>query len=122
MGAVCRHQALRGGHLSRLGQLARLRLESEKRHLLGKLEPQLGQVRREIDRLWPDDEAERVSMDIAGPKLKELHVQKAALETELAVAPVGEKIVGLHPAALREYEEHVRQLQAVFGQGVTPRL
>ena len=42
------------------------------------------------------------------------------MEQELAAAPTEEKIVGLHPAALREYEEHVDRLQAVFSQGVTP--
>jgi site-specific DNA recombinase len=80
----------------------------------------LAQVQRGIDRLWADYEAERVSMDIAGPKLKELHAQKTSKEDELAGAPTEEKIVGLHPAALREYAEHVGRLQAVFGQGVTP--
>jgi len=31
-----------------------------------------------------------------------------------------ERIVGLHPAAVRHYEEHVTRLQSVFGEGVTP--
>jgi hypothetical protein len=51
----------------------RERLAIEKRRLRGKLEGQLAQAQRGIDRLWADYEAERVSMDIAGPKLKELH-------------------------------------------------
>ncbi len=101
-------------------QEERERLASEKRRVRGKLETQLGQIQRGIDRLWADYEAERVSMDIAGPKLKELHVQKLAIEEELSDAPVGEKVVGLHPASLREYEEQVRQLQVMFGQGITP--
>jgi hypothetical protein len=31
-----------------------------------------------------------------------------------------ETLLGLRPAVLHEYEEHVGQLQAVFDQGVTP--
>lgn len=54
-------------------------------------------------------------MEIAGLKLKELHAEKTALEADLT-----EAIVGLHPAALRRYEEHVADLHAVFGQGLSP--
>lgn len=101
-------------------QEERERLANDKRARCGKLESQLGQARRSIDRLWADYEAERVSMDIAGPKLKELHAQKAALEAELAEAPAEEdKIVSLHPAALHHYEQHVADLQAVFGDGMS---
>jgi DNA invertase Pin-like site-specific DNA recombinase len=116
-------QHLKAPHLlkefARAYQEERERLASDKRARRSKLESQLGQVRRSIDRLWADYEAERVSMELAGPKLKELHAQMTALETELSEAPE-EKIVGLHPAALRQYEQHVTDLQAVFGQGVSP--
>ena len=61
-------------------------------------------------------------MDIAGPELKEFHTQMAAIEAEIAETPEDEKIVGLHPAALREYGRHVEQLQSVFSDGVTPDL
>ncbi len=116
-------QHLKAPHLLRefakTYQEERQRLTTEKRRLRGKLEGQLAQLQRGIDRLWADYEAERVSMDIAGPKLKELHGQKASIEEELAAAPAEEKIVGLHPAALRAYEEHVGRLQSVFDQDVT---
>jgi hypothetical protein len=35
-------------------------------------------------------------MDIAAPRLKEFHTQKAAIETTIAEAPEDENIVGLH--------------------------
>jgi site-specific DNA recombinase len=117
-------QHLKAPHLlkefAKAYQEERERLASEKRRLRGKLEGQLAQLQRGIDRLWADYEAERLPMDIAGPKLKELHAQRTSIQEEIAAKPVEEKIVGLHPAALREYEEHVGRLQAVFGQGVTP--
>jgi site-specific DNA recombinase len=59
-------------------------------------------------------------VDIAGPKLKELHAQKASIEEQLAAAPEEVKIVGLHPAALREYEAHIGRLRSVFAKGVGP--
>lgn len=95
------------------------RLASDKRARRGKLEYQLGNVKRSIDRPWADYEAERISMEIAGLKLKELHAQKTALEADLS-EELEEAIVGLHPAALRRYEEHVSDLHTVFGQGLSP--
>lgn len=116
-------QHLRAPHLlsefARAYQEERERLASDKRARRGKLEYQLGNVKRSIDRLWADYEAERISMEIAGPKLKELHAQKTVLEADLAEEP-GQVIVGLHPGALRRYEEHVADLHAVFGQGLSP--
>ncbi len=47
-------------------------------------------------------------------------MQKVALLAEREAQPEPEKIVGLHPAALRRYEQLVRQLNDVFGRGVTP--
>ena len=100
----------------------RRKLASEKLRRRGRLERTLGQVQRAMDRLWAEYEAERISMDVAGPKLEDLHAQKKALEAEIAEAPAEEKVVGLHPAALREYERHVEQLQSVFADGVSQDL
>src|SRR5919198_1505657 len=69
--------------------------------------------------MWSDYETERVPVDILGPRMKEAQAQKVALLAGLESQPEPEKIVGLHPAALRHYEKAVRQLHQVFGQGVT---
>ena len=100
----------------------RKQLAGEKHRRRAQLERKLGQIQRATDRLWADYEAERVSMDIAGPKLKEFHTEKSAIEAEIAEAPEEEKIVGLHPAALCEYGRHVEQLRSVFSNGVTQDL
>ncbi len=69
--------------------------------------------------MWSDYETERVPIEVLGPRMKEAQAQKVALLAELETQPELEKIVGLHPAALRHYEQLVRQLHDVFGQGVT---
>ena len=69
--------------------------------------------------MWSDYETERVPIEVLGPRMKEAQAQKVALLAELETQPELEKIVGLHPAALRHYEQLVRQLHNVFGQGVT---
>ncbi len=101
-------------------QEERQRLAGEKRRRRGQIESQLAQLGRAIDRLWADYECERVPVEIAGPKLKEMQAQKVALEAELAEQPPEEKIVGLHSAAMQHYEVHVAELQRVFGDGLTP--
>lgn len=59
-------------------------------------------------------------MEIAGPKLKEMQAQRNLFKNELAEEPKSEKVIGLHPAALRHYEKCVTQLQTVFSGGVKP--
>jgi site-specific DNA recombinase len=117
-------QHLKAPHLlkefARTYQEERERLAGEKLRRRSQIESQLGQLQRSIDRLWADYESERVPVDMAGPKLKDMQAQKVALQAELAEQPKVDRIVGLHPAALRHYEEHVTRLQSVFGEGVTP--
>lgn len=38
----------------------------------------------------------------------------------IAIAPEAEKVVGLHPGALRQYERHVGDLEGVFATGISP--
>jgi hypothetical protein len=57
----------------------------------------MAQLQRGIDRLWTDYEAERASMDIAGPMLKELHAQKTSIDEELAAAPIERKSLASTP-------------------------
>lgn len=101
-------------------QEERERLAAEKVRQRCKLENRLAEVQRSLDRLWSDYETERVPVEVLGPRMKEAHAQKVALIAELETQPEPEKIVGLHPAALRHYEELVGQLGDVFGRGVTP--
>ncbi|MGD9657987.1 MAG: recombinase family protein [Methylocystis sp.] len=100
-------------------QEERERLAAEKIRRRGKLESRLAEVQRALDRMWSDYEAERVPVDVLGPRMKEAQAQKLALIAELETQPEPERIVGLHPAALRHYEELVGQLGDVFGRGVT---
>ncbi|MBG0809895.1 recombinase family protein [Methylosinus sp. H3A] len=101
-------------------QEERERLAADKVRQRGKLESRLAEVQRSLDRMWSDYETERVPVDVLGPRMKEAQAQKLALIAELETQPEPEKIIGLHPAALRHYEELVGQLGAVFGRGVTP--
>ncbi|CAM5348387.1 hypothetical protein MAUB1S_06021 [Mycolicibacterium aubagnense] len=52
--------------------------------------------------------------------LTELHAQKTAIEAELSEQPA-EPILGLHPVALRRYEQNVADLHGVFGEGLVTR-
>ncbi|MGH6851329.1 MAG: hypothetical protein ACREDD_12940 [Methylocella sp.] len=94
-------------------QEERERLANEKCRLRGKFDGQLGQPQRGIDRLWADYEAERISMIIAGPKLKVLHAQKPSLEEQLiATAPEEKKIVAftqLRCWSTKRQRSHTRQ-------------
>lgn len=115
-------QHLKAPHLLReyakTYQEERERLASEKRRLRCKLETQLGPAR---DRSALGKLSSRVDFDgYRWSEIQGVACPEGAIEAELAAAPVGEKIVGLHPAALREYEEQVRQLQSAFGEGITP--
>jgi hypothetical protein len=101
-------------------QEERERLAAEKVSHRGKLERKLGEVQRSLDRMWSDYETERVPVEVLGPKMKEAQAQKVALMAELETQPEPEKIVGLHPAALQQYEKLVGQLNDAFGRGVTP--
>ena len=101
-------------------QEERERLAADKVTRRGRLESKLAEVQRSLDRMWSDYETERVPVEVLGPRMKEAQVQKVALLAELEAQPEPEKIVGLHPAALRHYEQLVRQLNDAFGRGVTP--
>lgn len=117
-------QHLKAPHLlkefAKTYQEERERLASDRTRRRSQIENQLTQLERSIDRLWADYETERVPVEIAGPKLKEMQAQRILFKAELAEEPKIEKIVGLHPAALRHYEKCVTQLQAVFDRGIKP--
>ncbi len=101
-------------------QTERIRLQSDKRNIRSRLENELAKVGRSIERVWKDYEDERVDMEIAGPKLRILHDDKNRLELELSTQEPEEKIVTLHPAAIKRYEEHVENLSQAFDDGISP--
>ena len=117
-------QHLKAPHLlkefAKAYQEERQQLASEKTRRRSQVESQLAQLERSIDRLWADYESERVPVEIAGPKLKEMQAQRNLFKNELAGEPKIEKVIGLHPAALRHYERCVTQLRTVFSGGVKP--
>lgn len=81
----------------------------------------VSRIKRTIERWWwPDYAAERIPVEIAGPKLKELQAQKLAVQAELTDCPTEQRSVALHPTALRRYQEHVAHLHKIFAQGITP--
>ena len=53
---------------------------------------------------------------ILGPRSTALAKERAGLEAELAEAPA--PIVGLHPSALKRYEEQIQWLQASLTKGI----
>ena len=52
--------------------------------------------------------------------MRELCARQKEIEAELAVVPEAPKVVGLHPAALRQYETYVGDLEGVFAAGISP--
>lgn len=100
-------------------QQERERLASDKRRRRGELESKLEKTKRQLDRAWSGCEAERLPTEIIGARMRELLARQKKIEIELAEVPGEDKGVGLHPAALRQYERHVGQLDKVFGAGVT---
>jgi site-specific DNA recombinase len=117
-------QHLKAPHLlkefARTYQEERERLAGEKLRRRSQIESQLGQLQRSIDRRWADYESERVPVDIAGPKLKDMQDQKVACRLGLPSSRRWRGLLAFHSAAVRHYEEHVTRLQSVFGEGVTP--
>jgi site-specific DNA recombinase len=99
-------------------QEERQRLASTRIKRRSQIENELGQLQRSIDRVWDDYLRERISGDVAGPKLKELKSRQEALEAERSDQPAEEKTIGLHPTALQHYERLVTDLQSVFGEGL----
>ena len=61
------------------------------------IEAELAQLQRSVDRMWDDYISERIPVEVAEPKLKEMKSRQEALEAELADQPPEEKTVGLHP-------------------------
>ena len=100
-------------------QTERIRLQSSKRKMRVRVENELVKIERSIERIWKDYEDERVDMEIAGPKLRIFQDDKNRLELELSTQEPEEKIVALHPTAIKRYEEHVKNLSQAFDDGIS---
>ena len=72
-------------------QEERARLAAEKIRRRGKVERNLAEIQRSLDRMWSDYEAERVPVEILGPRMKEAQAQKVALLAELESQPEPER-------------------------------
>jgi site-specific DNA recombinase len=100
-------------------QRERERLSADKHRLRTGLEAKLAETKRLLDRAWQDYESERLPTEVVGARMRELLARQKQLEAELAVAPEVEKVVGPHPAALRQYERCVDNLELVFSNGIS---
>ena len=100
-------------------QQERQRLSADKRRARSGLEAKLAATKRLLDRAWQDYETERLPTDVIGARMRELVSRQKELEAELTEVPEAETIVGLHPAALQQYERCAGELDAVFGEGIT---
>ena len=103
-------------------QRERQRLSADKRRARAGLETKLAETKRLLERAWKDYEAERLPTEIIGARMRDLLARQEELEAKLAEAPPEETVVGLHPAALQQYERCIGELESVFGEGVTSEL
>jgi hypothetical protein len=101
-------------------QRERERLSAEKHRRRSDLERKHAETKRLLDRAWLDYESERLPTEIIGARMRELLATRTEIEAELADVPKVEKVIGLHPAALRRYEQCVEDIEAVFGEGISP--
>ncbi len=100
-------------------QEERERLVADTRRARSGLEARLAKTTRLLDRAWADYEAERLPTEVIGPRMQDLLAEQKELEAELANAPEEEKVVGLHPAALAQFERCIDDLEGVFAAGIT---
>ena len=117
-------QHLKAPHLLRefaeAYQQERERATADKRRQRIVLENKLGEIKRLLDRSWQDYVHERLPTEVIGAQMRELCARQKEIEAELAVVPEAPKVVGLHPAALRQYETYVGDLEGVFAAGISP--
>jgi site-specific DNA recombinase len=97
-------------------QAERRRLASQQDAGRSRAKRRLGELTREIDRLVDAIAKGHGDASVLGPRSTSLAKEKSALEGKLSETPV--PIVGLHPAALKRYEEQIRRLQASLTKGI----
>jgi site-specific DNA recombinase len=83
-----------------------------------RLEQQLGQLNREIDRLVDAIAKGHGDPAVLGPRATVLDTDRKRISEELQNEPPAPKAVALHPAILKRYEEQLVQLEKALGRGV----
>lgn len=84
-----------------------------------RLERQLGQLNREIDRLVDAVAKGHGDPAVLGPRSTALDAERKRVSEELQNEPPAPKAVALHPAILKRYEEQLQQLERALGRGVS---
>ncbi len=84
-----------------------------------RLEQQLGQLNREIERLIDAIAKGYGDPAVLGPRSSSLDAERKRISEELQNEPPASKAVALHPAILKRYEEQLLQLENALARGVT---
>ncbi|MCP3392497.1 recombinase family protein [Bradyrhizobium sp. CCGB12] len=87
-----------------------------KRH---RLEQQLGQLNREIERLVDAIAKGHGNPSVLGPRSTALDAERTRIMQELQNEPPAAEEIALHPAILKRYEEQLGRLQEALGKGVS---
>ena len=84
-----------------------------------RLEQQLCQLNREIDRLVDAIAKGHGDPAVLGPRSTALDADRKRISEELQNEPPTPKAVALHPAILKRYEDQLEQLEKALGRGVS---
>lgn len=84
-----------------------------------RLEQQLGQLNREIERLVDAIAKGHGDPSILGPRSTALGADRKRISEELQNEPPAAKEVALHPAVLKRYEAQLNRLEEALGKSVT---
>nr|WP_245324045.1 recombinase family protein [Bradyrhizobium stylosanthis] len=82
-----------------------------------RLEQQLGQLNREIERLVDAIAKGHGDPSILGPRSTALDAERRRISEELRHEPPPQKDVALHPAILKQYEEQLGRLEEALANG-----
>jgi hypothetical protein len=84
-----------------------------------RLEQQLGQLNREIDRLVDAIAKGYGDPAVLGPRSGSLDAERKRISEELQREPPAPNAVALHPAILKRYEQQLLRLESALGKGVS---
>ena len=85
----------------------------------GRLEQQLGQLNREIDRLVDAIAKGHGDPSVLGPRSTALDADRKRIMAELQSQPPAPQPIALHPVILRRYEEQLMRLESALGKSVS---
>ncbi len=96
----------------------RMRLAQDRIRRRTRLEQRLQELNREQNRLVEHLAKGTAPEEIVGPRLWAIKHERKEIATELNELPEPEKVVALHPAALRHYEGQLTWLHQAVGQTI----